>query len=309
MNKSDDAATISHTPNNGIKPTGHVLVGVDGSAAADLAVDLAADEALRRHTVLEVLHALEWVELGGAADRFGQQLRENARAVADNAAARARLRHPELEVVATVEIANAIDILETVSDRAALLVVGSRGLGGFAGLLMGSVSLPVAAAVRCPLLVVHPRHRADEETSARTSIVVGVPDTECSPALEAAFAQAHARSLPLRALHTWSYPAVAAFGAPFTAAPWLIEDTEAVAKATLAAAVAPLREKYLDVHVTEEVVLDSAAHALTAASADAELVVLAAYRNTGRFGPNLGRVTHTVLHHSKAPVLLVPVHA
>ena len=286
--------------------TGHVIVGVDGSSTSNLAVDIASDEAACRDTTLEILHALEWVELASADDRFGRELRANAQKTADDAAQRARARHPELDVVVSVELANAIDLLEDASDRAALLVVGSRGFGGFKGLLMGSVSLPVASVARCPLLVVHPDHVAVPEGEA-PPIVVGVSDDDCVPALEAAFAQAHARGLPLHAVHTWSYPVMVAAAVPAAPALWSVEDWEKTARSVLSAAVAPLRAKYPDVAVTEMVVLDTPAHTLVDKSADAAMVVLAAHRRTARFGRNLGRVTHTVLHHSKAPVLLVPI--
>jgi nucleotide-binding universal stress UspA family protein len=285
---------------------GHVVVGFDGSPGAEHAVDLAADEAQRRHTTLEVLHALEWAELGRADDRFGQQLRENAHSIADRGAERARLRHPDLAVTPTVELANAIDALEAASDRAALLVVGSRGLGGFTGLLMGSVSLPVSAATHCPLLVVHPDHNTTTDDTPKP-IVVGVSDENCAPALEAAFTQAHLRNLPLSAVHTWHYPAMTAGGPGYAPAMWIPDDWREIAQITLDKALEPLRAKYPDVTVTENVVLDTPAHALITASTDATLVVLAAHRNTGRFGPNLGRVTHAVLHHAKTPILLVPV--
>jgi nucleotide-binding universal stress UspA family protein len=294
------------SPSRPTPPRGHVVVGFDGSPGAERAVDLAADEAVRRHTTLEVLHALEWVEVAGADDRFGQQLRENARAIVDRGAARARARQGDLSVLATVELANAIDALEAASDRAALLVVGSRGMGGFAGLLMGSVSLPVSATARCPLLVVHPDHDTAADHTPK-SVVVGVSDDDCAPALEAAFAQAQARHLPLRAIHAWHYPAMMAGGTGLAPAMWVMDDWRTAAQATLAAALEPLREKYPYVTVTEDVVLDTPAHALITASAQADLIVLAAHRATARFGPNLGRVTHAVLHHTKSPTLLVPV--
>ncbi|MYS79178.1 universal stress protein [Embleya scabrispora] len=285
---------------------GHVVVGFDGSPGAEHAVDLAADEATRRNTTLEILHALTWVEFAGADDRFGQQLRENARAIVDRGAERARRRRPDLSVSTTVELAHAVDALEAASERAALLVVGNRGLDGFTGLLMGSVSLPVSAATHCPLLLVH----ADHDTTADTAtgpIVVGVSDEDCARALEAAFAQARSRTLPLRAIHTWRYPAIMAGGPGYAPAVWVTDDPHDPERAVLDRALAPLRKQYPDVSVTEDVLVDSPARALVAASTDAALVVLAAHRNTGRFGPNLGRVTHTVLHHAKAPVLLVPV--
>ncbi|MFI6588573.1 universal stress protein [Embleya sp. NPDC050493] len=300
MNQAADSTGSTSQPT---PPRGHVVVGFDGSPGADRAVDLAADEALRRHTTLEVLHALEWVELGHADDHFGQQLRDEARTIVDRGAERARLRHPDLAISTTIEFANAIDALEAAGDRAALLVVGSRGLGGFAGLLLGSVSLPVSAATRCPLLVVHPDHDTSGEGDAKP-VVVGVSDDECTPALEAAFAWAQSQGLPLRALHVWRYPAMAAGSAGYAPAMY---DWREAARTTLTAALAPLREKYPDVTVVEDIALDTPAHALVSASPHATVVVLAAHRKSGRFGPNLGRVTHAVLHHAEAPVLLVPI--
>ncbi|WP_406289429.1 universal stress protein [Embleya sp. NBC_00896] len=303
----NQASTSTGSPSHPSPVRGHVVVGCDGSPGAERAVDLAADEAVRRHTTLEVLHALEWVEVSGANDRFGQQLRENARAIVDRGVARARARHGDLQVLATVELANAIDALEAASDRAALLVVGSRGMGGFAGLLMGSVSLPVSATARCPLLVVHPDHDTAADRTPK-SVVIGVSEDDCAPAVEAAFAQAQARHLPLRAIHAWRYPAMMAGGIGYAPAAWVMDDWRTAAQTTLTTALKPLRERYPYVTVTEDVVLDTPAHALITASAEADLVVLAAHRNTGRFGPNLGRVTHTVLHHAQSPILLVPVH-
>jgi nucleotide-binding universal stress UspA family protein len=287
-------------------PSGHVIVGVDGSPTSDLAVDHAAGEAVRRRLPLEILHALEWTELGRGDDRFGRELRENAETIVESAAGRARDRHPGLAVTARVEFANAIDMLEDASGRAALLVVGSRGLGGFAGLLMGSVSLPVAAAARCPLLVVHPEHKPVAAPGARV-VVVGVSDGACAPAIEAAFTQARTRGLPLRAVHAWSQPLLMAAVVPYVPPPSLTEDWAEAARKVLTDAVAPFRSANPDVEVTEQVEADTPAHALLAWSEDADVIVLAAHRRTGRFGPNLGRVTHAVLHHAKAPVLLVPV--
>ncbi|WP_331769077.1 hypothetical protein OG948_35175 (plasmid) [Embleya sp. NBC_00888] len=131
--------------------------------------------------------------------------------------------------------------------------------------------------------------------------MVCVSGDDCAPAIEAAFARAHARQPPLRAVHACLYPATTAAGTGYAPAAWLIDDWRAAARSTLSAVLEPLREKYPDVAVTEDVVLDSPSHALVAASAGAESVVPAAHRNTGRFGPNLGRVTHTVLHTTPRP--------
>ncbi|MFE2872877.1 universal stress protein [Embleya sp. NPDC059259] len=170
--------------------------------------------------------------------------------------------------------------------------------------MLGSVSLSVAASSRCPVLVVHARHTnapADEPGT----VVVGISDFDCHPAGEAAFAAARARGVPLRAVHAWTPPVSPA--APYAATLWSGDEGRKAAEATLRAALAPLVDKYPDVSVTEEAVCDVPAHVLLATTDEADLIVLAAHRRHGRFGPNLGHVTHVLLHHSKAPVLLIPI--
>jgi nucleotide-binding universal stress UspA family protein len=294
------------------RPFGHVIVGVDGSPASDRAVDQAADEASRRHVPLEIFHALEG-DLGYSADDYGLALRLNAQETVNRATERARRSHPDVAVVTTVEHADAVTALAEAGHRAGLLVVGSRGFGGFAGLLMGSVSLPVAATTSCPLLVVRPHGRPAVDATGPApadtdgGIVIGVADQDCSPAVEVAFAQAHARGLRLHALHAWTHPTAYVAAAPYWPGVAFIDDWQSEARRTLAAALSPFRDKYPDVAVTEDVVLDTASHALLHAAAGADLVVLAAHRRSARFGANLGRVTHAVLHHAATSVLLVPV--
>ncbi|MYS79167.1 universal stress protein [Embleya scabrispora] len=282
---------------------GHVIVGVDGSPVSDLATDRAADAAARRHVPLEVLHVVEWSPTR-EEDHQAAQLREVAAALVDRAAERARLRHPDLRIVTTVVLAHTVAALEEAGDRAALLVLGSRGLGGFAGLLMGSVSLSVAAGVRCPILIVRARQTSAPEDEPG-SVVVGVSQFDCSLAIEAAFAEAQARGVPLRAVYARSHPSSPA--APYAAPLWAADNGYKAAEADLAAALAPFLDRYPHVSLTEQVVRDTPAHALVGTSDEADLVVLAAHRRHARFGANLGHVTHTLLHHCKAPVLLIPV--
>jgi nucleotide-binding universal stress UspA family protein len=300
----NDNTSADGTTESGAEPVrGHIIVAVDGSPVSDLATDRAADAAARRHVPLEVLHVVEWPP-AHEKDHYAAQLREEAGALVGKAAERARLRHPDLRIVTTVAFAHTITTLEEATDRAALLVLGSRGLGGFAGLLMGSVSLSVAAAARCPVLVVRERHTNAPEDEPGT-VVVGVSEIDCSPAIEAAFAEAQARGVPLRAVYAWSRPVSPA--APYAAPLWVADDGHKTAEANLAAAVAPFLDKYPRVELTEQVVCDAPAHALIATSDEADLVVLAAHRRHARFGANLGHVTHALLHHCKAPVLLIPI--
>jgi nucleotide-binding universal stress UspA family protein len=164
---SGQVAQHAHCPVLVIRPAeqpipvdGPVLCGVDGSESAALAVRLAADEAVRRNTDLVLMHVR-------AAERDGSGPEKAAEAVATGqaesaellarAAARIRSDHPVLTVVERPERDAAPEqALITASGEAALVVVGSRGRGGFVGLLLGSVSQALVQHAHCPVLVAHP---------------------------------------------------------------------------------------------------------------------------------------------------------
>lgn len=132
------------------------MVGVDGSPAADRALVWAVEEASSRGATLEVC-ALWHVPVSASSvpgfvdyDLFS----EPARQAADKAVAGAREIDPALRVeVVTAEGFPAPRLIEE-SKGAVLLVVGSRGLGGFQGMVLGSVSRHCAEHSHCPLLIV-----------------------------------------------------------------------------------------------------------------------------------------------------------
>ena len=132
-----------------------VVVGVDGSEASKETLRFALDEARRRHTTLHVVHAFtEWEPIPGTneieVDR-GPQERE---------AWLAALVHDVIGEVADVEIRqstvedDAAPALLAAAQAAELLIVGSRGHGGFAGLLLGSVGQQCAYHASCPVVIV-----------------------------------------------------------------------------------------------------------------------------------------------------------
>ncbi|MGN9779468.1 universal stress protein [Micromonospora sp. H33] len=126
---------------------GPVLVGVDGSEAAELAVGYAADEAARREVELVVAHVSRPDEENAAAT--GELL--------DTAASAARGSHPGLTVTVRLLRADKPEpALIEASGGAGLVVVGTRGRGGFAGMLLGSVSQALVQHAHCPVLVAHP---------------------------------------------------------------------------------------------------------------------------------------------------------
>jgi nucleotide-binding universal stress UspA family protein len=135
------------------------VVGIDGSEAgdSDAALRFAYDEAAVRGAELEVIHA--WVEpyrgprTNVSVPRFELEL-EAAELLGEAIKRALEGRGDEVPVhPRLVEDAPAHALIEA-SDGADMLVVGSRGRGGFAGLLLGSISQQVVHHARCPVVVV-----------------------------------------------------------------------------------------------------------------------------------------------------------
>ncbi|GAA1386991.1 universal stress protein [Kitasatospora putterlickiae] len=285
----------------------NVTVGIDGSAPSAAAAGWAAREARRRGLPLRMIHVA-----GTEADALERDLGDgNALPgrVADLRARSAAAR-PDLEITCEVQPGHPAYTLAAASGRADLLVLGSRGLGGFTGLLVGSVGLRTAARSLCPVVLI--RAEAGEAGGAAGSpsgdVVVGVESDQPNDAvLEFAFQQAAGRGVGLRAVEsrTTSHDTYAT-RAPVEQA----EIREAMAAAEqlrLEDALARWREKFPQVRAEAEVCPWSAGRALVEASHGASLVVLG--RRTARHplaGPHLGPVAQSVLHHAHAPVALVP---
>lgn len=140
-----------------------VVVGYDGSQGAEAALHVALEEARRRGATLRVVGA--WhvpAPLVGSsaapssAARLGEDIRVALTQAVDTAAAALRERGGDVEVEAVVVEGPAVTVLTGEAAAADLLVVGSRGLGGFRELLLGSVSHQCAQHAPCPVLIVPP---------------------------------------------------------------------------------------------------------------------------------------------------------
>ena len=139
-----------------------VIVGVDGSKQAVKALDFAYDYASRRGLRLRVVHTWEVPPIGAITgvptfsppellqDIKGNEMRITAEVLAGHAD-----RYPDVAVVQEVLRGTPVQTLAEMSERAALVVVGARGRGGFLGLLLGSVSHGVLHHAHCPVAVVH----------------------------------------------------------------------------------------------------------------------------------------------------------
>ncbi|MEU4833199.1 universal stress protein [Streptosporangium sp. NPDC023615] len=304
--------------------TAYVMVGTDGSAPAGRAVAWAAEDAARRGLPLRIVHACEpWTydipmhTPPGFHDLVAERGRDTLRAAADLAGGRA----PGLEVVTVLRDGPAAEVLRREAADAAQIVVGSRGLGGFTGLLLGSVSRALAGHLGVPVVVVGPRdHDGDPGTSGHPEgsgdpgesrdtervygrIVVGFDGSAHSEAaLAYAFEEAARRGVALRAVHAWQMPVLGPGAAVHTP---LVEDISATEERVASGTLVPWLDKYPRVEVERVVVCGHPAGALCDASATADLVVVGS-RGLGGIGAAvLGSVGHGVLHHAHCPVAVV----
>ena len=135
-----------------------VVVGVDGSPPSDAALRWAADEAAGRGATLEIVHAWNMPYVGDVAGMAisvcdPDDVIASAQHVLD-AAVKAATRTDGPQITAKLAHGDAARALLDAAAEADLLVVGSRGRGGFAGLLLGSVSQQCTHHAPCPIVVV-----------------------------------------------------------------------------------------------------------------------------------------------------------
>ncbi|MGD0085040.1 MAG: universal stress protein [Acidimicrobiales bacterium] len=136
-----------------------IVVGVDGSPESATALSFAIDEARLRGADLHVIYAYaaQASLTGWTADDYYKQVEAEAKAALE-AVANAAPPTDDLTVDWRCIPGNPAEILIEESRHADILVVGSRGLGGFLGLVMGSVSSQCVHHSRCPVLVVREEH-------------------------------------------------------------------------------------------------------------------------------------------------------
>src|SRR4029079_6698200 len=190
-----------------------VVVGGDGSGSAYRAVEWAGAEAARRRAELRLVRAFSWttserpIRDGGRVAQYRDQLLKIARGQVARAARIAADVQPEVETTTQVAVGAPIEVLGSEAQRAQLLVLGDRGLGGLAGLLLGSVAVGLAAHGACPVVIV--RGERAGAGNDESPVVVGIDDSPISEAaLAFAFDAAAARGVGLVVVHAWSPTAI-----------------------------------------------------------------------------------------------------
>jgi nucleotide-binding universal stress UspA family protein len=288
--------------------TAPVVVGVDGSACSLDAVALAAREAVLRNRPLHVVYAFFWPFLGvplgpsplGPAE--GGLLGDTQRIVQE-AVDHARRTEPSVAVTGAAITGAATEVLIDQSKSAALIVVGDRGLGGFTGLLAGSVAVQLAAHAACPVLVARGRPHPTGD------VLVGVDGSpRAEPAIGFAFEEAALRGVRLTALHTWTHPVATGTGDMLPLV-YDVSETEAGEARVLAEALVGWRDKYPDQVVRRELRRAHVRSALIDETTRSQLVVVGSRGRGGFGGLLLGSVSQAMLHHATCPVVIVPPHA
>ena len=276
----------------------HIVVGVDGSEAAAVALRWAADEAKLRSAGL--IAVLAWGSLNEyPSDAFTVRFTEEDAAAALDAMVTAALdpavaRDVERRPVRDLPLEALLDT----SQDADLLVVGARGLGGFRGLLLGSVSLHCVHHAKVPTAVIR-----NVPTRATGRVVAGI---SASPAaaeavLGWAVDEARRRRASLTVVHAYQPLGP---GGPFSAETIDRSLVEKAADRAVTAAISNVDTT--GVEVTSMTVCDSAAGAVADAAVDADLVVVGSRGLGAARRLLLGSVATQVVHHAPVPVVVVP---
>jgi nucleotide-binding universal stress UspA family protein len=134
-----------------------IIVGIDGSEASKDTLRFALQEARLRHTSLHALHAYwEWEPVPGTSELEVDRAPQEREAWLVDLVAEVVGEPGDVEITISTVADDAARALLAAARDAELLIVGSRGHGGFSGLLLGSVSQHCAHHAPCPLLIVRP---------------------------------------------------------------------------------------------------------------------------------------------------------
>ncbi|MEU3831731.1 universal stress protein [Streptomyces microflavus] len=280
---------------------GAVIVGVDASPHARAAALWAAAEAELRGQPLGIIHAadIEGRSVLTSAETL-QVLWDTARDVLDETARAVREKFPDLVVTEELSRGDAVAGLRAAAGARGTIVVGSRGLGGFAALTLGSVGLGVAARTEVPVVVV----RGETDRPATGVVTAAAHGTSDLDWLLIAAAEAQVRKASLRLLNVTNV--LGYVGRSTTMLDSMGEITEEKVHET-AAVADRVRKLYPDLTVTHDVETGTSVPGiLVEATTLTDLLVMGARNRVLGSGAALGRVPHALLHHGHCPVQIVP---
>jgi nucleotide-binding universal stress UspA family protein len=284
-----------------------IVVGYDGSPGSRDALGWALAEAGMRRAAVRLVYAYEWPAGAGmlvppVPASLDPELRKAAEDMMTEAVADAAANAPaDVPVTGVVVGGSAVVCLCDQSVDATMVVLGSRGLGGFTGLVAGSVSVAVAAHAHSPVVVV----RHDGAGNPNGPVVIGI-DESAEARLAAGFAvrEAAERGVGLVAVRAWTTPAWALRGEA-RRLELDVDEVETAERHLVREVIEPWSAGHPGVDVAIRLIPGAAAHALVTASAGAQLVVVGSRGRGGFRGLLLGSVSHQLLHHARCPVAVV----
>ena len=287
-----------------------IVCAVDGSDASKTAAKWAANTAVKRGIPLRLVSSYSMPQFLYAEGMVPpQELYEDLEAETlekiEEAKKVALDYMPDVDVSHQIEEGSPIDMLLDLSEQCTMIVMGSRGLGGLSGMVMGSVSAAVVSHASCPVVVVREDNAVTEETKYGP-VVVGVDGSGVSQkAIENAFKEAQARGAELIAVHTWMDMQVQASLAGLSAAQQQWQAVEEEQNALLGQRLAGWSERFPDVKVTKVVTRDRPVRALADASEGAQLLVVGSHGRGGFKGMLLGSTSRALLQAAPCPMMVV----
>ncbi|QHC23043.1 universal stress protein [Streptomyces sp. GS7] len=281
-----------------------ITVGVDGTPQALAAARWAAHEAQLRQSRLRLLTAWQPLTARPRGAPWAPEVPHWPDPIIEEARSAVESAQPGLPVDVALVREEPLEALVEAAGQADLLVLGSRGLGPAARFALGETGLDLVPRVAVPVVLVRARQDGPA-TEGGNSVAVGVSLHAPSEGLLAfAFETAARRAVPLRAVHGRNLPPFAydRGGAVERAA---AEEAARIAREELFEALRPWQEKFRDVRVEEQVVMESPAPALLHGAAAAQLLIVGR-RHIGHAVPRIGHVVHAAVHHAPCPVAIVP---
>jgi nucleotide-binding universal stress UspA family protein len=287
-----------------------IVVGIDGSSSAIHAARWGAFEAARRRVPLRLVHVYTVPRAGrtgivGSIDKVREALDERGRAQLTEAREAVLPGFPGLTVDTGAMEWSPIPALVNESRRARMIVLGSRGLGGFTGLIVGSTAVALATHGHCPTIVVRGA-KPGNPPPAEGPVVVGAdgsPDSYAAVAF--AFEEASMRGTSVTVVHTWSD--VLEPDGTLRMHP-LELDTEQIEQGesrVLAEQLAGWQEKYPDVVISRVVTQGRPVRELLRQGVGAQLIVVGSRGRGGFKGMLLGSTSQALVAHSPCPVAIV----
>ncbi len=289
---------------------GAVIAALDGAPADGPLLDWAADEAARLDAPLRLVTAVDpgiqltpYDAFAGGSPSLTEQLDADANRLLQAAVARARSRHPGLDIATSVPWGAAAAAIVGLSAGARLVVVGAPARGLLDRILLGSVALPIVAHAPCPVAVVP----ADTVVTDPTHIVVGVDGSEKSGrAVELAMDMAEGAAAEVTCVIGWNLEVHEGVVVTEPSSErWAAVEQRYAARAHRV--VDPAAARHPDVRVRVEVRHGTASTVIREAAAElaADRVIVGSRGLGGFRGLLLGSVSRRVLEHAGRVVVVV----